>query len=138
MIGARIKRREDRRLLTGLGRYVDDLARPAMLHAAFVRSPHAHATVRGIDAASAARLPGFVRCLTAADVGAVKPIPVRMGLQEGFGPYLQPPIASDVVRYVGEPVAMVLATSRYAAEDAAESVRVDYDPHPCVSSATAA
>jgi CO/xanthine dehydrogenase Mo-binding subunit len=138
MIGARVKRREDRRLLSGLGRYVDDVVHPGMLHAAIVRSLHAHATIRRVDATAAARVPGFVRCLTAADVGTVKPIPVRMGTQEGFGPYLQPPIAAGVTRYAGEPVAMVLATSRYAAEDAAQCVRVDYDPQPSVGDPAAA
>jgi carbon-monoxide dehydrogenase large subunit len=138
MIGARVKRREDRRLLTGVGRYVDDVVRPGMLHAAIVRSPHAHAAIRGLDAGGAARVPGFVRCVTAADIGAVKPIPVRLGAQEAFAPYLQPPMAGAVARYAGEPVAMVLATSRYAAEDAAEAVSVDYEPKPPVSTPAAA
>jgi CO/xanthine dehydrogenase Mo-binding subunit len=135
MIGTRVKRREDPRLLRGQGRFVDDVVRPGMLHVAIVRSPHAHAAIRAIDAGPAAAVSGFVRCLTAADVGVVKPIPVRMGAADGFAPYLQPPIAHAVVRYVGEPVAVVLATSRYAAEDAAELVHVDWEPRPAVSRA---
>ncbi len=138
MIGARIKRREDPRLLTGVGCYVDDVVRATMVHAVIVRSPHAHAAVRAIDVADAAGIAGFVRCLTAADVGTVPPIPIRMGAQDGFTPYLQPPIARDVVRYVGEPVAVVLATTRYAAEDVAEAVRVDYSPLPVVARPDAA
>jgi carbon-monoxide dehydrogenase large subunit len=138
MIGARVKRREDRRLLTGLGSYVDDVDRARMLHAAIVRSPHAHATIRGIDASDAQHIPGFVRYLTSADVGVVPPIPVRMGTRDGFVPYLQPPIAAAVARFAGEPVAVVLATSRYAAEDAADAMRVDYVPRPAVGSAEAA
>jgi len=138
MIGARVKRREDGRLLTGIGSYVDDVVRPRMLHAVIVRSPHAHAAIRAVDASAAATVPGFVRCLTAADLGALKPIPVRMGPQDGFTPYLQRPIAATVARYAGEPVAVVLATSRYSAEDAAQAVRVDFDPRPAVASADAA
>jgi len=138
MIGARVKRREDGRLLTGRGGYVDDVMRSHMLHAAIVRSPHAHAAIRGIDASAAAGVPGFVRCFTAADIGTRPPIPVRMGSPDGFTPYLQPPIVATVARYAGEPVAVVLATNRYAAEDAADAVRVDFEPLPAVGSADAA
>jgi aerobic carbon-monoxide dehydrogenase large subunit len=138
MIGARVKRREDGRLLAGRGMYVDDVVRPHMLHAVLVRSPHAHAAIRGVDASDAARVPGFVRCFVAADFGPLKPIPVRMGPQDVFTPYLQQPIAATVARYAGEPVAVVLATSRYAAEDAAEAVRVEFEPLPAVASADAA
>ena len=113
-------------MLTGLGRYVDDVARPAMLHAAIVRSPHAHATIRGVEVASPSSVAGFVRCLTSADLGAPRLIPVRIGPHESFAPHLQPPLAASVARYVGEPVAVVLATSAAAAEDAAEAVRVEY------------
>src|SRR5207244_8116314 len=120
------------------GRYVDDVVRPGMLHAAIVRSPHAHAVIRGVDAGGAARVPGFVRCMTAADIGAVKPIPVRLGAQEAFTPHLQPPMAAAVARYAGEQVAMVLATSRSAAEDAAEAVSVVYKQLPPVSTQAAA
>ncbi|HXJ79383.1 MAG TPA: xanthine dehydrogenase family protein molybdopterin-binding subunit [Candidatus Methylomirabilis sp.] len=138
MIGARVKRREDRRLLTGLGRYVDDVVSVGMLHAAFVRSPHAHAIIRHIDATAAARVPGFVRSLTAADLGPVPPIPVRLGAQAAFTPHLQPPLATGVARFAGEPVAMVLAADRYAAEDAVEAVRVDYTGLPMVGDPEAA
>ena len=127
-IGSSPKRLEDVRFLKGLGAFVDDLSRPSMLFAAFVRSPHAHARVAGIDAVPARQAAGFVRCITAADVGPVTPIPVRIGAEPSFAPHLQRPLASDVVRYVGEPVAMVLAETRRAAEDAADLVEVEYEP----------
>lgn len=129
-IGASPKRREDERFLKGQGGYIDDLARPAMLYAAIVRSPHAHARIRSIDAAAASAVAGFARLITNADIGPVKPIPVRLGADPSFEPNLQRPLAVGDARFVGEPVAMVLAATRRAADDAAELVQVDYEPLP--------
>ena len=133
MIGASVKRVEDRRLLTGSGRYVADLARPHMLHAVVLRSPHAHARITRIDTSRARAMPGVADCITFADVRAVTPIPMRMCAREAFLPYLQRPLAAEKVRYVGEPVAVVLASSAYLAEDACEAIDVEYDLLPAVT-----
>ncbi len=143
-IGARVRRKEDRRLLTGAGRYVDDLPAPDALHVAFVRSPHAHAQIRQIDLAPAAGLPGVVAAVDGATVFAqLGPLPSEgwklpgPALRAAVDPLVrletQPLVAVDRVRYVGEAVAVVLATSRYLAEDAAERVVVDYEPLPVVA-----
>jgi carbon-monoxide dehydrogenase large subunit len=135
IIGASIKRKEDPRLLTGRGRYVDDIRLPGMLHAVVVRSPHAHAVIRHIDAGQARALPGVVLVATAADLGTVSPIPIRLGARPSLVPYLQFPLARERVRYVGDPVALLLAADRYLAEDAAEAVLVEYDVLPPVTAA---
>jgi carbon-monoxide dehydrogenase large subunit len=130
--GARIPRVEDARLLTGRGTYVDDVALPGMLHACFVRSPFARAAVRGIDTSAARALPG-VRCvLTAADLnpGVHAQWHTSMGPRSPETP--RPPLAEGEVRFVGDPVALVLAESRHVAEDAAERVEIDYEPLPAV------
>lgn len=128
MIGRPVERNEDTRLLTGRGFYVDDVKRPGMLHAVMVRSPMAHARVLGIDASAALELPGVVKVITFADIAALaKTIPQRTCPLPGMENFLQMPLADQVVRYVGEPVAMVIAENRYIAEDAAELVYVDYD-----------
>ena len=114
-IGASIKRLEDPRLLVGGGRYVDDLARPGMVHAVIVRSPHAHARVVHVDARRALAQKGVLACVTGADLGGVPPIPIRQGAKPGHAAYLQPPLVGDRVRYVGEPVAVVVATDRASA-----------------------
>jgi len=137
-VGGSPKRLEDGRFLTGLGSYVDDLSRSGMLFAALVRSPHAHARIARIDARAAAQVEGFVRCITAADVGTMTPIPVRIGADPSFTPHLQRPLASEVARYVGEPVAVVLAKTRGGAEDAADLVDVEYEPLPVIADAQAA
>src|SRR5213594_1081626 len=121
-IGAPIKRLEDPRLLVGGGRYVDDLARPGMVHAVIVRSPHAHARVVHVDARRALAQKGVLACVTGADLGGVPPIPIRQGAKPAHAAYLQPPLAGDRVRYVGEPVAVVVATDRASAVDARELV----------------
>lgn len=133
IIGASLKRKEDPRLLTGRGRYVDDLRLPGMLHAAIVRSPHAHAHIRGIDASGARALPGVELVAIAADLGEVRPIPIRLGPKPSLAPFLQPPLARQRVRYVGEPVALIVASDRYVAEDAADLVAVDYEALPAVT-----
>jgi carbon-monoxide dehydrogenase large subunit len=138
-VGRPVPRSEDLRFVTGRGRYVDDLKFPDMLHAVVVRSTHAHARLRGIDASAALALPGVAAVFTFADVAAcAAPIPIRTGPLEGTERYLQRPLAEDRVRYVGEPVALVVARDRYVAEDAAELVAVDYEPLPAVVDVAAA
>ena len=110
-----------------------------MLHAVVVRSAHAHALLRGIDTTAALAVPGVAAVFTFADIAVhAAPIPVRTGPLEGTERYLQRPLASDRVRYVGEPVALVVAADRYVAEDAAERVAVDYEPLPAVVDVAAA
>ena len=126
--GSRVQRVEDARLLTGRGTFVDDVTRPGMLHACFVRSPFARARITGIDTAAAAALPGVRAVLTAADLnGGVHDL---WYTGDGAnGPRLpMAPLAADEVRFVGDPVAVVVADNRYVAEDAADLVEVDYDP----------
>src|SRR5262249_23807224 len=129
-VGAPLKRLEDPRLLVGAGRYVDDIVRPGMVHAVVVRSAHAHARIRRIDMSRAVAHPGVVACFTAADFGAMPTIPIRQGAKPAHIPYLQPPLADDRVRYVGEPVAIVVATDRVCAVDARDLVEIDYDVLP--------
>ena len=132
-VGQSVRRREDSRLLTGRGRYVADLVLPHMLTAVVVRSLHAHARIRRIATNRARAVPGFVDCVTFADVrDRAIPIPVRMGARPALIPYLQRPLADDRVRYVGEPVAVIVATDPFVAEDARELVEVDYEPLPAV------
>lgn len=135
IIGASIKRKEDPRLLVGAGRYVDDLQLPRMLHAAIVRSPQAHARIGAIDAAAARGLPGVALVATAADLGNARRIPIRLGPRPALESFLQPPLARGRVRYVGEPVALVVAADRRVAEDAADLVTVEYEPLPVVADA---
>ncbi|AWK86988.1 xanthine dehydrogenase family protein molybdopterin-binding subunit [Azospirillum thermophilum] len=143
-IGASVRRREDARFLTGRGSYTDDFKRPSMTHAVFVRSPHAHARVAGIDATEALAAPGVVAVLTGADMAAdnVGSLPCGWQIHSKDGsPMKEPPhypLARDRVRYVGDAVAMVIAESRDAARDAAELVMVDYEELPAVASSTAA
>src|SRR5262249_61850197 len=101
-----------------------------MVHAVIVRSAHAHARIRRIDVSRASAHPGVVAALTAADFGAVPTIPIRQGAKPSHAPYLQPPLALERVRYVGEPVAIVVATDRVCAVDARELVKIDYDVLP--------
>lgn len=133
LFGEPIVRREDPRLLTGQGRYLDDLGRNA-LAAAFVRSPHAHARITDIDVGEALEVDGLVAVYTWEDLpGRVgEPLPLLIphpALTHGRTAY---PLARDVVRHVGEPVVMVVARDRYLAEDAAERIRVDYEVLPPV------
>ena len=130
IVGARIRRTEDPRLLTGLGGYVDDRQVPDALHVAFRRSDQAHARIRGIDAAAARAATGVAAVFTAADLdAAVKPLTATSRMK---GYYATPirALANDKVRYVGEPVAGILAESRYFAEDAAERIAIDFEPLP--------
>ena len=135
LFGARVKRVEDNRFLRGRAIYTDDVRLPGTLHTAFVRSPHAHAKIRSIDLAAAQKLSGVRRIFTGADIDDVlKPmgLPFRYDVfpPEVFKQCKWPCIAVGKVRYVGEPVAAVLAESRYIAEDAAELVDVDYEVLP--------
>ena len=133
IVGTSIKRVEDVRLLRGAGRYVDDVVRPGMAHAAIVRSAHAHAVLRRVDAAPAVALPGVVGAVTGADLRDVlRTIPLRIGARPSLVPYLQAPLAVDRVRYVGEPLAVIVARDRATAEDARELVEVEYDALPAV------
>src|SRR5215470_5118153 len=128
-IGRSVSRVEDGRLLTGRGTFIDDHPPVAnACHAAIVRSPHAHARIRGWDASAALAMDGVVGVLTGADVAkACKPFGVGV-----TAPIHYYPTAIDKVRFVGEPVAVVVARDRYLAEDAAEVVSVSYDPLPAV------
>jgi carbon-monoxide dehydrogenase large subunit len=132
-VGRSVWRKEDQRLLTGRGRYAADFRLPGMLHAAVLRSPHAHARLGAIGAGAALALPGVAAVVTAEDLGGIGRIPVRLGPRASVRACLQPPLARDTVRYVGEPVAFVVAENRYLAEDALDRVRVDYEPLPAVA-----
>ena len=136
--GARVPRVEDDRLLTGRGTYVDDVQLPGMLHACFVRSPFPRAAIRGIDTTTASELPGVHHVFTAADLnpGIHEQWHTSIGPKSPETP--RPPLADDEVRFVGDPVALVVADSRAVAEDAAELVDVDYDPLPPVVDYTTA
>ena len=136
--GASIKRSEDPRILTGTGRYVDDIKLPGMLHAAFVRSPLAHGRVLSVDASAARALPGVVAVLTGADLEAMTvPGPdALMALMGWAGPTPEfTLLATDKVRFMGDPVVVVIAESRYLAEDGCELVEVEYDDLPPVTNA---
>jgi carbon-monoxide dehydrogenase large subunit len=134
-IGRSVRRLEDRRLLTGRGKYAADFRLPGMLHGAVLRSPHGHARLGAIRAKAALGLPGVIAVVTAEDLGDVGRIPVRLGSRPSLVACLQPPLARDRVRYAGEPVAFVVAESRYLAEDALEAVEVDYEPLPATADA---
>src|SRR4030081_1053759 len=136
LIGARIPRLEDGPLLVGKGRFIDDIALPGVWHAAFVRSPHAHAAVRRVDADAALALPGVRAVLTLDDLAPVL-VQRRMLRHSNSGTPLDRfwsfALADGEVSYVGEAVAIVLADDRYLAEDAAALVAVDYDVLPSVA-----
>ena len=145
--GASISRREDPRLLRGQARYVDDIKLPGLLHAAMVRSLHAHARLHAVHVEAAKALPGVAGVFRFEDLAAwMRPIPpfgeapAPLGERIGLRMYDTPryPLARDTVRYVGEPVAVVVARSRAEAEDACELVEVDYEPLPVVVDTEAA
>jgi aerobic carbon-monoxide dehydrogenase large subunit len=130
--GTRVNRVEDARLLTGRGVFTDDISLPGMLHAYFVRSPFARARINSIDTTAARELPGVHAVYTAADLnpGMKEQWHTSMGRESPETP--RPPLADDEVRFVGDPVVLVIAETRYLAEDAAELVDIDYDPLPAV------
>ncbi|MEZ5098411.1 MAG: hypothetical protein R3C15_01080 [Thermoleophilia bacterium] len=137
-VGRRVLRLEDRRLLRGAGRFVDDVDLPGQLWLRVVRATSAHARLLAVDVAEALAAPGVHAVLTGADVAEVEPIPLRIPLPGvDLEPYLQPVLARDRVRYVGEPVAVVVAETPYQAEDAAELVEVELEELPVVLGARA-
>lgn len=136
MIGTATKRTEDRRLILGAGRFVDDIALPGMLHAAIVRSVHAHARIAVVRAGAAVEVKGVHGVYTIAELPELidaLPAPVMNAMP--IKPYRQSALANQVVRYVGEPVAIVLADSAYAAADGADLVEVEVEPLPPVTNA---
>jgi aerobic carbon-monoxide dehydrogenase large subunit len=138
-VGASPRRKEDAPLLLGRGRYLDDLRRPDAAHLGVVRSLHAHARLRGVATDDARAMPGVLAVYTAADLPEVAGgIPAPFGGTPSTKPYVQVVLASDVVRYVGEPVAVVVADDPYRLSDAMEAVVVDYDPLPPVMTPDAA
>ncbi|MGH8679891.1 MAG: xanthine dehydrogenase family protein molybdopterin-binding subunit, partial [Burkholderiales bacterium] len=146
-VGKPVPRREDERLITGRGCYSDDFSLPGQVYAVLVRSPHAHARIRGIDAAEAVATPGVLAVLTGEDAArdGLKPIPYRpispnphevpLKNRDGSPVFLAPypPLAVDAARFAGEAVALVVAETLAAAKDAAERVVVDYEPLPAVT-----
>ncbi|WP_214366325.1 xanthine dehydrogenase family protein molybdopterin-binding subunit [Pseudonocardia sp. H11422] len=129
-VPARFSRREDARLVTGTGEFTGDISRQGQLWLRVVRSSIAHGLVRGIDGGPAAGMPGVRAVLTARDLDTVPHIPIRIRNKPELDAYAQPVLAFDRVRYAGEPVAVVVATSAQAAEDAAERIEVDIEPLP--------
>jgi len=137
LVGAKIHRREDPRLVTGHGRYTDDLTRTNLTHLTVVRSPHAHAKIRSIDVTAAKKAPGVLGVFTARDFEGVIAGPATFAVAPVFAPEKKTnppryPIAKEEVCYQGEPVAVVVAEERYQAADAAQLVEVEYEPLPAV------
>src|SRR4029077_19184118 len=132
LVGQRLRRREDPRLITGTATYVDDIKMPGMHYAAIVRSPHAAANIKSIDISKAAAHPGVAAVFVGRDTEKVGPVPCGASL-----PGLRVPhhniLAIDRVYFVGHPVAVVVATDRYIAADAADLVEIDYEPLPTVT-----
>src|ERR1700722_20440125 len=132
LVGQRIRRREDPRLITGTATYVDDIKMPGMHYAAIVRSPHAAAKIRSIDISKAAAHPGVAAVFIGRDTEKVGPVPCGGSL-----PGLRVPhhyiLAIDRVYFVGHPVAVVVATDKYLARDAAEKIEIDWDGRPAVA-----
>ena len=142
LFGKSIKRTEDPRFITGRGNYVDDLKLTGMTYAAFVRSPHAHARIKAIDVSQAKAHPGVVAVFTGKDMTGVNSLPCGWDLRKEKGipgvvqdlamvPHM--PLTSDVARHVGDPVAVVIADTQDAAQDAAEKVQVTWEALPSVT-----
>jgi carbon-monoxide dehydrogenase large subunit len=137
-IGQPLRRREDRRFLTGQGRYLDDIAFPGALAAHFIRSPHAHARILCIDAEAARAMPGVVAIVTGADLARwTQPLRLAPPI-DGLRPVSVETLPTDLVRFDGDPLCCIVAESRHAAADAAECVLVEYEPLPAVLDAAAA
>ena len=142
VIGDTPRRREDARFVTGHGAYLDDLRFDGAAHAVFLRSPHAHARILGIDTTSAGSGPGVIAVLTAADTTADGLRPLRPTVEanvqtnQPFHFLPQPLLAEDTVRYAGEPVALIVAETRNLALDAAEQITVTYEPLPAIARAS--
>ncbi len=142
-IGQPVSRKEDPALLRGEGRYSDDLSLPGQLHAVMVRSRHAHGVLHGVDAGEARSMPGVLGVYAAADLraGGIGVMPASRGRNRDGSPTPRPaqmPLAEGKVRYVGDPVAVVVAETAKQARDAAEAVLLDIDPLPAVTTARAA
>ena len=140
MIGAKIHRREDPRMVQGQGRYTDDFVRPGTTYLAMVRSPYAHARIKAVDVAEARKIPGVLAALSGEDLASewAGPLPCVWPVTEDIKMPPHWPVAKDKVRYMGDAVAVVVATSRQLAIDAAEAVQVDYEPLPAVTDVEAA
>lgn len=136
LVGLPLRRKEDPRLLRGAGQYLHDLVLPGMLHLAFVRSPHAHAVIKATETARARTLPGVEAVFSAADL-AMQPIRTEFN-GAGYHDAAWPPLAGERARFVGDPVAVIVARDRYVAEDAVDLVDVAYAPLPVVSSVESA
>src|SRR5437588_6745449 len=134
VFGSSVKRREDPRLITGGATYVDDVNLLNLAYVVFVRSPHAHARIKSVDTSAAKQVPGVVSVVTGKDlVGKVGNIPTAWLIPNSdLKTPAHPPIAVDVVRYVGDAVAAVTADSRAAARAAAYLIQVDYEPLPAI------
>ena len=130
--GTRVQRVEDTRLLTGRGTFVDDISRPGMLHACFVRSPFARARINGIDTSAALALPGVRAVFVAADLNPDVKEAWHAVAGKNVSDTPRPPLAEEEAKFVGDPVALVVAENRYVAEDAIELVDVDYEPLPAI------
>ncbi|MCX7313012.1 MAG: xanthine dehydrogenase family protein molybdopterin-binding subunit [Hyphomicrobiales bacterium] len=137
-IGSPVERLEDLRFLRGRGEFVDDVSSPGALHAVILRSSVAHGRLRGVDASVARKCPGVRAVITAQDIGEIPVITMRQELLPEFKPYQQPVIAGDKVRYVGEPIAVVVADSTALAEDALEHIALDIEALPPVADRAAA
>ena len=132
-IGSPIERLEDLRFLRGRGEFVDDVPSPNALHAVLLRSSVAHGRIRSIDTSAALKRPGVHAVITAKDIGEIPVITMRQELLPEFKPYQQPVIARDKVRYVGEPIAVVVADSAALAEDALDAIVLDIEALPAVA-----
>ncbi|GFG73565.1 xanthine dehydrogenase [Mycobacterium botniense] len=137
-VGTRVQRVEDARLLTGHGTFVDDVTRPGMLHACFVRSPFARARINGIDASAALALPGVHAVFTAADLNPDVKEAWHAVAGKDVPDTPRPPLAEGEAKFVGDPVALVIAENRYIAEDATDLVEVDFGPLPAIADFTKA
>src|SRR6195952_3099990 len=137
-IGASVVRKEDRRFITGKGRYVDDIKLVGLTHAHFVRSPHAHAKVKSVDTSAAMKMPGVVGVLTGRQIVDDKignlicgwALTSKDGTEMKMGAW--PAMAPETVRFVGQAVAVVIAETKNQAKDAAEAVVVDYEELPAI------
>src|SRR2546430_8864542 len=132
-IGESIKRKEDARFLRGRGNYLDDISLPGMLHMVILRSPHAHARIRGIDTAAASAVPGVVAVVTGELMAQHK-----LAWMPTLSGDTQAVLATDKVRFQGQEVAAVVAETRYAAEDAVGLIEVEYEVLPAITSPRAA
>jgi carbon-monoxide dehydrogenase large subunit len=135
-VGRSVPRLEDRPLLTGQGRFASDISFAGQWHMRVVRSPVAHGALKSIDARAALALPGVHAAWIHADIAHIPPIPFRLTGLKTLEPYRQPILAKDVVRYVGEPVAVIFADDAYVAEDAAEMIELSIDALPATMRAT--